>query len=246
MQAADSGALAFEVASLKPSGPTAGGLLLREMIANGPPLGMLPGRGNRVEIHGDSAAELLAAAYQIPMRQIVGPCWMFDARFDIDALIPAGQPRTKAPEMLRTLLQQRLALQAHREVRGMSGYILSVGKGGPKLKEAPPFTPTMDVGSPRRPPPGFQGVHLELGHADMAQLADILAQQLGAPVEDQTGLKSFYSILIEVPTREAKDQFDRPSLFREALKAYGLDLAGGKIDAPILVIDNLSKTPTAN
>lgn len=245
-QSADSGAPAFEVASLKQSGPIEPARArLLERIANGHPFGLLPGRGNRVEMHGWSVAELLAAAYQIPMREIVGSSWIFDARFDIDALIPSGQPRAKAPEMLRTLLQERLALKAHRDVRRMSGYILSVGKGGPKLKEAPPFTPTTDVGSlPRRFRGGFVGVQLD--HCDMAQLADILALKLGAPVEDQTSLKGFYSILIEIPSGEMKDELNRPTLFREALKAYGLHLAAGKIDAPIQVIDNLSKMPTAN
>jgi uncharacterized protein (TIGR03435 family) len=40
--------------------------------------------------------------------------------------------------MLRTLLEQRLALKAHHEVRRMSGYILSIRKGGPKFTETVP------------------------------------------------------------------------------------------------------------
>ena len=240
---ADSDAPAFEVASLKPSGPIdPGRARLFESIANDSPLGFLPGSGNRIRIDGWSAAELIAAAYQVPMREIVGPAWIFDARYTVEAIIPSGQP-TKAPEMLRTLLQERLALRAHRDVRRKSGYVLSVGKGGPKLKEAPPFTPTQDLSNSqiRR---GFNGFQLD--HGDMAQLAASLAWHLHAPVEDQTGLKGFYFILLEFPSSEAKDEFDQPDLFRRALSAYGLQLGGGKIDAPILVIDNLSKMPVSN
>jgi len=103
---ADSDAPAFEVASLKQSGPIdPRRARLFEMIANGSPIGFLPGYGNRIEIHGWSAGELLAAAYRIPMREIVGPSWIFEARFDIDALIPSGQTRAQGPEMLRSLLQ---------------------------------------------------------------------------------------------------------------------------------------------
>jgi uncharacterized protein (TIGR03435 family) len=244
-ESADSGAPAFEVASLKPSGPIEPARArLWEMIANDHPFGFLPGHGNRIEIHGMSAAELIAAAYQMPMREIVGPSWISDIRFDIDALIPSGQPRTKAPEMLRTLLEERLALKAHRDVRRVSGYILSVGKGGPKLKESGPFTPTNDPSSGRRIRQGFNG--FQLGHCDMAQLADALARELRVPVEDQTRLNGVYSILIQIPSAELKDELNRPTLYREALSAYGLQLAASKIETPVLVIDKLSKTPASN
>jgi uncharacterized protein (TIGR03435 family) len=212
-QPADSGAPAFEVASLKPSGPIEPARArLFEMIANDHPFGFLPGHGNRIEIHGMSAAELIAAAYQMPMRKIVGPSWISDVRFDIDALIPSNRPRTKAPEMLRTLLEERLALKAHHGVRRVSGYILSVGNGGPKLKESGPFTPTNDPSGGRRIRQGFNGFQLD--HCDMAQVAEALARELRAPVEDQTGLNGVYSILIEIPSSEMKDELNRPTLFR--------------------------------
>jgi len=250
--AQDSGAPAFEVASVKPSGPTDPKRdRLFEMAAGdgGMMRGghFLPGDGQRIEIHGMSAAELIAAAYRIPLREIVGPSWMSDARFEVEALIPSGQTRDEAPAMLLTLLQERLALKAHHEVRKTSGYILSVGKGGPKLKEAAPFTPTREPGSSiDRPNPPFIGHTERLNHCDMAQLADDLAQNLQAPVEDRTGLKGFYSILIQIPKADMSDEAERPAAFREALSAYGLHLATGKIDASILVIDNISKMPTPN
>jgi len=247
VHAADSGGMAFEVASVKPAGPLSRAQeRLFEMEADeGIPF--LPGRGQRIEIHGMSAAELVAAAYRMPMREVVGPSWISDTRFDVDALIPSGQTRDKAPEMLRTLLEERLALKAHRDVRRTSGYVLSVEKAGPKLKEAGPLTPTADIGGVTgRPKPRFSGYSEQLDHSDMAELANALARDLQAPVEDRTGLKGFYSILIQVPASDMRDELTRPAAFREALKAYGLDLTGGKIDAPILVIDNLSKTPAPN
>jgi uncharacterized protein (TIGR03435 family) len=248
--AADSGAPTFEVASVKLSvtaNPIRDRLLQMMADEKYGAFVFLPGRGQRIEIRGMSAAELVAAAHRIPLREILGPSWMSDARFDIDALVPSGQTRDKAPEMLLTLLQDRLALKAHREVRKTSGYILSVAEGGPKLKEAPPLKPTNDVGHlSDRSRTGYHGLSEQLGHCDMAQLANSLAHDLQAPVEDGTGLKGFYSILIQIPDTEWKDQDQRPAAFREAIGAYGLRLAAGKIDAPILVIDNLSKTPIPN
>jgi len=248
--AQNSGAPAFEVASLKLSAPT--DRLQNELSEfmtgsrNLRAKGFVPGDGQRVELHGFSAAELVAVAYRIPRREVVGPSWISDARFDIDALIPSGQTRDKAPEMLLTLLQERLALKAHHEVRRMSGYILSVAEGGPKLKEAAEVTSPPDMSRPIGPG-GDPGSRTErMRHCDMSQLVDDLARNLQAPVEDRTGLKGFYEIVIHIAGADMRDEAERPGAFQEAMKVYGLRLASGKIDVPILVVDNLSKTPTPN
>ena len=145
--------------------------------------------------------------------------------------------------MLRTLLEERLALKAHREMRKMSGYILSVGKEGPKLKEVP----TKGVGDlPHPSGPRFNGLRINMNHGAMAQLTNTLAEYLPGPVEDQTGLKGHYAIEIKIPNDAQNDELDRLAAFREALNDYGLRLAAAKINAPILVIENLSKTPVPN
>src|ERR1051325_10870736 len=92
--------------------------------------------------------------------------------------------------------------------------------------------------------PGFNGVQMD--HCDMAQLTNRLAQLLGAPVDDQTGLKGHYSIVIQWTYTEFVDEAARPSVLRDAVSNYGLRLAAGKIDAPFLVIDNVSRTPAEN
>lgn len=240
------GGLAFEVASLKPAGPVdQAHEFLAQYIASSHLAGFIPGDDQRIEIRGWSAAELVASAYKIPIRQIDGPPWASNTRYDIEALIPSGQSRDKAPEMLRTLLQERLALKAHSEVRNLSGYVITVGKNGQKLEETGPAAPSNDPrGSRKQMRPGYVGQ--QIGHASMVQLADILTRELKAPVEDQTGLKGYYAILIEIPAVEAEDELARPGLYREALNSYGLRLSAGKIDVPVVVIDNLSKTPREN
>ena len=128
-QTANSAPSAFEVASIKPAGLIEPGRArLLEMMGSFNPRGLFSVSGQRVEARGRTAAQLVAAAYLIPVREIVGPPWISDGRFDVEALIPSGQNPDKASEMLRTLLQERLALKAHRAVRKMSGYILSVEK----------------------------------------------------------------------------------------------------------------------
>jgi hypothetical protein len=43
-----------------------------------------------------------------------------------------------------------------------------------------------------------------------------------------------------------RDDLERPIRFREVLSGYGLHLAASDLEAPLLVIDNFSKMPTAN
>ena len=250
-RAADGGP-AFEVASVKLSAPMNA---LEEMARNGLWENVLsvgrfraPGSGRRFEMLGATLAQLAALAYEVRPRTVVGPSWISDARFDVVATIPSGHSREKCPEMLRTLLEERFALRAHRDVRTTSGYVLSVRKGGAKLQEAGPLAPTADTASllnrprPRSP----SGSVYELGHADMAQLTDLLAQNLRVPVEDQTELKGVYAITLRIPAGESPDSSDRAAQFEEALSELGLRLAPGKVQTPILVIDSASKTPTEN
>jgi uncharacterized protein (TIGR03435 family) len=173
---------------------------------------------------------------------------MVEARFDVIATFPSGHSRQEAPEMLRTLLEDRFALRAHPGFRTAPGYILSVGKGGPKLKEAAALVPTADADTLiNRPRPRLNGDNLfELGHADMAHLADSLARYLQAPVEDRTGLKGFYAITLRFPASDNPDETERTARFRQALSDLGLHLAAGKVQAPIVVVDSASKTPTPN
>ncbi len=79
----------------------------------------------------------------------------------------------------------------------------------------------------------------------MAQLTNNLARDLGRR-SATNGLTGHYAIVIQFPSGESQDEFSKPALYKEALEAYGLKLTSGKIDAPVLVIDNISKTPKEN
>jgi uncharacterized protein (TIGR03435 family) len=244
--AGDFTAPAFEVASVKPSGPDAlERARLLEFVENNNPRGLFSVSGHRFEARGRTVAQLIGGAYLIPVREIVGPSWMSDLRFDVEAVIPTGESPEKASEMLRNLLEVRWALKAHHEVRRMSGYALSIGKGGPKLTETGPSVPTNNFKNyVSRIKPGFNGTQMD--HCDMHQLANQLAQDLKAPIEDQTGLNGHYSIIIQYRYTDWTDESSRPAILQDALSEYGLHLAARKVDAPVLVIDNISKTPTEN
>lgn len=108
----------------------------------------------RVEIRWAPLVDLIALAYGVERYQIAGPDWVVVPKpwdphiFDIQATIPEGASRNDVPEMLRSLLEDRFRLIAHREMRPMMVYALEVGEGGPKLKDALP-----DASPTATPPP---------------------------------------------------------------------------------------------
>ena len=83
--------------------------------------------------------------------QIVGPAW-FEERYDIVAKVPLGATRTEQDLMLRSLLIERFHMSVRVEAREMPGYVLTVAKGGPKLKESvldPALKPVLTLSSCR-------------------------------------------------------------------------------------------------
>ncbi len=146
--------LAFEVASIKAAPP-----LDMMAIASGKAhIGMSVDKA-RVDIGSMPLMQLVCLAYKVKPYQIAGnPDWMTAGlnapRFDILAKMPEGADKDQVPEMLQTLLAERFKLTLHHEKRDTPVYALVVGKGGPKLKEAPPDVPPAPVAADTPPAPG--------------------------------------------------------------------------------------------
>src|SRR5690349_22893943 len=140
----------FEVASIKRSTPDARGSAFNV-------------RGGRFVMTNTPLKRILQFAYfrtdKPPSNdQIIGgPNWIGTDRFDIEAKAEGdGQsiPTEQVGSMLQSLLEDRFQLKAHYETRELPVYILSVAKGGPKLKLSEDQTPPSPV---RVPPPRRPG-----------------------------------------------------------------------------------------
>ena len=82
---------------------------------------------------------LLAVAFDLNAKAVSGgPAWMETDRYDVVAVTPGSVRPTPEQQraMLRALLVERFGLTFHREPKEFAIYVLSVGKGGPKLKPA--------------------------------------------------------------------------------------------------------------
>jgi uncharacterized protein (TIGR03435 family) len=135
--------LAFEVASIKKPA-----LSLQDQAMSGKLHVGMKVDGARVDFGSMSLADLITTAYKVKSFQVSGPDWLKTERFDIMAKLPEGANKDQVPEMLQALLAERFKLTIHRDTKDHAIYALIVGKGGPRLKEAPP-----DVEQPADAPP---------------------------------------------------------------------------------------------
>ena len=80
---------------------------------------------------------LIREAYGVSEDVVAGgPNWLEADLFDVIAKVPAGTTPATANLMLQALLADRFGLVVRHETHPVPRYILSVGKGGSKLKPA--------------------------------------------------------------------------------------------------------------
>jgi uncharacterized protein (TIGR03435 family) len=79
--------------------------------------------------------QLLVTAYTLKNYQVEGPAWLDTDGYDIVAKVLAGTTKEDFNLMLQSLLAERFKVTVHRETKSMQVYALSIGKGGPKVKE---------------------------------------------------------------------------------------------------------------
>jgi uncharacterized protein (TIGR03435 family) len=248
------GAMAFEVASVKPAAPQAPG---RFQIS----MGGDPGRINYSFV---SLKNLIERAYSIKSYQVTGPDWLESERFDVVAKLPEGAKQEDVPKMLQTLLAERFKLTIHREQKNLPVYALVVGKTGSKMSKADGEPGGMRMSmSPK-------GRQLQ-GKVTMDGLVSFLARMLDRPVIDQTQLAGTYDINLEwmpddreggpmggmrmigapppadhPPASENSDDAAKPGIFAALQEKLGLKLESRKGDVDIVVVDSAEKSPTQN
>ncbi len=260
----------FEVASVRPMADNGSNdrtsLLLREVMRNQRQPGLIPMTGpDRVHLENWALLDMIAAAYGVRTTQVSGPAWLSDQCFDVEAKVPDGTPKEELNVMLQSLLEDRFGLIVHRSTQTVPGYALVVGKDGPKLKPAAP---------PPAPAPGLTGEERmaqmkQKMQADMAaskeriterarevgpfntqswdsitteELAAQLVRSAGAPVVDETGLTGQYKVTIE--TWQNAD--DPGGTVFDAVEKLGLKLESRKVTVETVVVDRVSRMPTAN
>lgn len=203
----------------------------------------------------------------INQNQVVGePPWSSTDGFDIEAKVAPADVATlgkmnfeQRRAMFQTILTERFKLVVHHETRELPMYILTVAKGGPKLKDSGPDDPASTA--PRR-----RGLMMNRGKltgtdAQLSGLVTLLSRQLGRPIVDKTGLTGNYDFTLEWAPDDGGPAPPKPqdgsatstanapdpgaSVFTALQEQLGLKLESTKGPVDVVVIDHIEK-PTEN
>jgi uncharacterized protein (TIGR03435 family) len=245
----------FEVATIK-----------RTSEVTGPGADFTAMPGGRFHARNNEVANLIGNAYDVPRYRIANmPAWVTSERYDVEG--KAVDPNATRPQlmlMLQTLLDDRFKLRWHRETREGPVYVLSVARGGHKLRASKDCVKEFD---PAKPPPAPRpgraqrlcGNNWLNGNGpnivwsafsiDMEKVAGSLAVLTGRTVVNQTGASGLFDIDLELPRLQpiagadlAPADADAFTVLREQL---GLVLEPGKGPLEYFVIDAITK-PSEN
>ena len=183
----------------------------------------------------------------------------------MSAKLPNGATQEQVPGMLQALLAERFQLAVKWEGKEQPVYLLTVGKDGPKLKEAAAdagpdshWEPMAGGRSPillsgtaegRRAYSRLNGkIIFDANRISLAELASAMGKEVGQPVLDRTGLKGFYEVSVVVPGMWLHGADSDPSganIFK-SVEGLGLVLEKSKASIDNLVVEHVAKVPTEN
>ncbi|HEY3743237.1 MAG TPA: TIGR03435 family protein [Bryobacteraceae bacterium] len=226
--------LEFDIASIKPSNSNMGGQRFRNT----------PGA---LEVINMQPSVMIWNAYNLSLEgQLTGvPSWADNDIFDIEAKAEEdpslGPAEAKARNVLRlqSLLMSRFQLRAHWETRTMQGSVLSVAKGGSKLKPSA-------TGTDYRTRQGSGDLLCQ--RCSLPIFVHFLSNYLKVPVRDDSGIDGLFDINISfapIETFDGDPKSERPALATVLQDRLGLKLESKKITIQVLVVDHIER-PTSN
>ena len=224
-------------------------------------------------LHGDryttsqaTMTNLIARSYNVESRNVLGgPPWLDLDRFDLTA----QAPRTTSPDdvrlMLRSMLVERFKLVAHTGVKPLPAFLLTVGKGGPKIKQSSAAAQPDASSAPEgpniggcafQPPPANTppsptmevkfSCHAVTMQSFAEFLHDVASNYLKQPVVDQTALKGTWDFDIHWTYQPPKGDDPGTTIFDAVDKQLGLKLEAGTAPLPVVIVDSVNETPTPN
>jgi len=225
---------AFEVATIKPSGPES------------PPISIQRLPGGRLVTSNTPLPMLIQWAYQLDEGRLLGvPAGLGSLRFDVVAKSPAPEPVAGRMQlMMRALLAERFKLAVHHETRELVAYTLASEPGGPKVRAV-----TSDEPAGPNPFKMSDSGTLTGARVTADMLATVLSNQLGRPVQNKTGFDGRFDFTLRwAPDTGVApgDGQDRPSLFTALREQLGFRLIAQRTPTDVVVIDHVERTPTEN
>jgi uncharacterized protein (TIGR03435 family) len=236
----------WDVATVKPHAATDGNMSW-QITADG------------LSLAGLSLEQLICNAWDMKPYQVSGASgWMKGTTFDLTAKVSGEDVETykklsvaQRREMLQKLLMERFQLKVHMETKTLPVYNLVLDKGGSKLQvstviQAPSEEEARAHPEKYRPSSMSMGRGMYEGTAvPVRGLASQLANALGRPVHDATGLTGTYDIELHYRPEEGAaasgDGSDVPSVFAAVEEQLGLKLVPDKGPVETLVVDTAER-----
>ena len=157
--------------------------------------------------------------------------------------------------MLRGLLADRFKLVVHNDTKNLPAFVLSVGKGGPKLKESD-GSGTSDCDGTPNPPATPAGavplIYVTCKNMTLDEIAQNLRYIAGGyltnPVVNTTGIQGSWDFDIKWTAKAnlARAAGDGISIFDAVHKQLGLKIEAKTAPLPVVVVDSVNETPTPN
>jgi uncharacterized protein (TIGR03435 family) len=203
---------------------------------------------------------LIVAAYGVQEDTIGGgPGWISSDLFDVIAKVPDGTTPKTANLMLQALLAERFGLVIRSGTAPVPRYVLSVGKGGSKLKSASGSgspgcqqQPQAGGGGGPNTPASQPNIKVSCHDLTAAAIGENLHQMAGGYVDhdviDSTKLEGSWDFDLEWTPRGAlaAKGADGISVFDAVDKQLGLKLELQNVPMPSLAIQSVNRKPTAN
>lgn len=266
----------FEVASIKVD-KSGDGIHMMSRIMNSP-------NDGRFYATNVTLKMLLRAAYGIQDSQISdAPSWIDSERYDVEAKADSSvndelrklspdQAKAIKQRMIQALLADRFKLALSRTTKELPVYALVIAKNGPKLQQSKETSPSPEEPNAPKTPGSFKGGHMmRMGNGElnaqqvpMAFLVQFLAQELGKPIIDKTGLAGSYNFTLQWTPEEGHDRMpggmpggrpgpenatqpepSGPSIFTAVQEQLGLKLESQKGPVEVLAIQHVER-PSEN
>jgi len=167
----------------------------------------------------------LATAYGVPTVRIIGPQWLSETRYSINAVVGIEKSEAFRP-LLQEELNKRLGLETHVEIRPFEVFVLKAAD-----------TPHLDRASGGGPSTWISSHDVRMQGVTIEGVASALQGVLGRPVIDETGLTGSYDL-----------QFgwgeDRVTSVTATLRErFGLQLSADTRNMEALIVDRIWRDP---
>jgi len=83
-----------------------------------------------------SVQTMILYARNLKKYQVIGPYWIAEGTYMVDARMPAGASSESIGRMIEALLTERFEMRSHVEQRRLPVYALAVGPGGRRFQTA--------------------------------------------------------------------------------------------------------------